>query len=102
MKDAIILAGRSAQHAGVKAVASGRWLADIVIQTGGHIPVRDLDTLIDHYDGKQGPALAEALVRNASRTSGAVGRGDRGGGGRVAARRGHLGHAARSSCWPRR
>ncbi len=73
VKDAIILAGRSAQHAGVKAVASGRWLADIVIQTGGHLPVRDLETLRAHYDGKEGVALAEALVRNASRTSGAVG-----------------------------
>jgi hypothetical protein len=73
VKDAILLAGKSAQEAGVKAVASGRWLADIVIQTGGHIPVRDLGTLVEHYDGRQGTALAEALVRNASRTSAAVG-----------------------------
>lgn len=73
VKDAIILAGRSAQQSGVKAVASGRWLADIVIQTGGHIPVRDLQTLREHYDGKEGDALAEALVRNSSRTSAAVG-----------------------------
>jgi hypothetical protein len=71
--DAIVLAGKSAQQAGVKAVASGRWLTDIIIQTGGHIPVRDLATLRMHHDGKEGEALAEALIRNASRTSAAVG-----------------------------
>jgi hypothetical protein len=71
--DAIVLAGKSAQQAGVKAVASGRWLTDILIQTGGHMPVRDLATLKMHHDGKEGVELAEALVRNASRTSLAVG-----------------------------
>jgi hypothetical protein len=71
--DAIVLAGKSAQQAGVKAVTSGRWLTDIIIQTGGHIPVRDLATLRMHHDGKEGQELAEALIRNASRTSAAVG-----------------------------
>jgi hypothetical protein len=71
--DAIVLAGKSAQQAGVKAVASGRWLTDILIQTGGHIPVRDLATLRMHHDGKEGRELADALVRNASRTSAGVG-----------------------------
>jgi uncharacterized protein (DUF697 family) len=71
--DAIVLAGKSAKEAGVKSVASGRWLADILIQTGGHLPVRDLATLRLHHDGKEGQELAEAMIRNASRTSAAVG-----------------------------
>jgi hypothetical protein len=71
--DAIVLAGKSAKEAGVKSVASGRWLADILIQTGGHLPIRDLATLRMHHGGKEGQELAEALIRNASRTSATVG-----------------------------
>jgi hypothetical protein len=67
------LAGRSARTAGAKAVASGRWLADITVDVPTHIPLRDLDTLRAHHDGLSGAYLARALIRNASLTSGAVG-----------------------------
>jgi hypothetical protein len=67
------LAVRSARHAGVSAVASGRWLADVMIDAAGHLPVRDLDTLRAHHEGKDGAALAEALIRNASLSSAGVG-----------------------------
>lgn len=67
------LAGRSAQAAGAKAVASGRWLADIAVDVPTHLPLRDLDTLRTHHDGLSGAYLARSLVRNASLASGAVG-----------------------------
>ncbi|HEX7133916.1 MAG TPA: hypothetical protein VF228_15170 [Iamia sp.] len=67
------LAARSARAAGGKAVASGRWLADITVDVPTHIPLRDLETLRAHHDGLSGAYLAKALIRNASLTSGAVG-----------------------------
>ncbi|HEV7723162.1 MAG TPA: hypothetical protein VGO60_17860 [Iamia sp.] len=67
------LAGRSARAAGGRAVASGRWLADVAVDVPAHIPVRDLATLRAHHDGLSGAYLARALIRNASLTSGAVG-----------------------------
>lgn len=67
------LATRSAKAAGAKAVASGRWLADITVDVPAHIPLRGLDTLRDHHDGLAGAYLSRGLIRNASLASGAVG-----------------------------
>jgi hypothetical protein len=67
------LAARSGRASGARAVASGRWASDVVIAAAGHLPVRDLEALQAHHRGLSGPPLAEALVRNASRTAGAVG-----------------------------
>jgi hypothetical protein len=64
---------RSARGAGIGAVASGRWLADTVVELGGHVALRDLATLEAHYDGLSGQAMADALVANACRSSAAVG-----------------------------
>lgn len=69
--------GSGARNAGVRGVASGRWLTetftdDIVPR----IPVRDHATLVRHHNGLDGEELAEALERSASRattTTGAVG-----------------------------
>jgi hypothetical protein len=69
----LTLAGRSARAAGVQAVASGRWLADLGLEVAAHVPVRDQATLKAHFDGLEGPLLAGALVRNASRTTATVG-----------------------------
>jgi hypothetical protein len=66
------LAG-SARRAGGVAVASGQWLADTVAEIAPHVPVRDLATLSAHYDGRQGDELAEALIENAARATGALG-----------------------------
>jgi hypothetical protein len=63
----------SARVAGTRAVASGRFLATTLIDVAPRIKVRDLATLQDHHGGLQGAELAEALVRNASRASAAVG-----------------------------
>ncbi|HVT63583.1 MAG TPA: hypothetical protein VHD81_00320 [Mycobacteriales bacterium] len=63
----------SARQAGAAAVASGQWLAELVAETAPHIPIRDLETLSRHHDGKTGDALAGALIENAARATGAVG-----------------------------
>jgi hypothetical protein len=50
-----------------------RWLVDAVTDIAPHIPVRDLETLRVHYDGLEGEALAERLVRNAARLTAGIG-----------------------------
>lgn len=64
---------RSAHAAGAGAVATGRWLGDLLIEAAPHIPVRDLETLQRHHRGLHGDLLADALVRNAARATAAVG-----------------------------
>lgn len=67
------LAATSARRAGGRAVVSGRWLADVLIEAAPHIPIRSLDTLRAHHDGRSGAALADTLIRNAARASAVVG-----------------------------
>ncbi len=67
-----LLAG-SARSAGARAALSGRWLADLVTDLGPHLPVRDLATLSEHTGGLSGDALAEELVRRASRVTAGIG-----------------------------
>lgn len=64
---------RSARAAGAKAVASGRWLSDTVVDLAPRIPVRDLAALVAHHGGCTGDALAAELIRSASRASAGVG-----------------------------
>jgi hypothetical protein len=64
---------RSARDAGAVAVTSGRWFADVGTDLATHVPVRDLAALRAQFDGLEGPALAGALIKNASRVSAAVG-----------------------------
>ncbi|GAB3872826.1 hypothetical protein ACFPIJ_01830 [Dactylosporangium cerinum] len=49
------------------------WVTDSVTSVAPHIPVRDLDTLIQHHGGLEGDALAERLVRNAARVTAGIG-----------------------------
>lgn len=65
----------SAHKAGAAAVASGRWLADVVVDAAPRLPVRDLTTLRRHHRGLEGEALADALVRNTVLTTTAIGAG---------------------------
>ena len=67
------LAARSAKAAGTKAVASGQWLAEVTLDVAGHLPVRDLDTLRGHHQGRAGALLSGPLIRNASFAAAAVG-----------------------------
>jgi hypothetical protein len=50
-----------------------RWMVGAVLSVAPHIPVRDLATLRVHFDGLEGDALADRLVRNAARTTSAIG-----------------------------
>jgi hypothetical protein len=53
--------------------AAMRAIADVVADLAPRLPIRDLDTLRRHHPGLSGPALAERLIRNASRETAAVG-----------------------------
>lgn len=65
---------RSARVAGLKGIAGGRWLTDLFTDdVVPHIPVRDLEALRQHHNGLDGEELADALVRNASVATTAVG-----------------------------
>ena len=53
--------------------AAIRWMSDVVGDVAPHIPIRDRETLRRHYDGLDGDALAERLIRNAARATAGVG-----------------------------
>lgn len=63
----------SAKAAGAKAVASGNWLADTLIDVAPRIPIRDLATLQTAHGGLSGAALAGELIRSSSRASATIG-----------------------------
>jgi hypothetical protein len=73
MVDLSTIVGARARRTGVRAVASGKILAELLIDALPHIPIRDLDTLVEHHHGLTGEALADALVRNAMRTTAGIG-----------------------------
>jgi hypothetical protein len=50
-----------------------RWMTDVVADIAVYVPIRDLATLRRHHDGLEGDALAERLVRNASRATARIG-----------------------------
>jgi hypothetical protein len=62
----------SARRAGRRAVVSGRWLADTVVDVAPRLPVRDADRLSAQYDGLTKDELARELVRSAGRVSGGI------------------------------
>jgi hypothetical protein len=64
---------RSARAAGAKAVTSGHWFADVALEVAEHVQARDLAALRAHHRGLAGPLLAGTLIRNAARTTAAVG-----------------------------
>jgi hypothetical protein len=75
-KDLVALSGivgARDRRAGASAVASGRMLADLLLDAAPHIPIRDLATLSEHHHGLTGEALADALVRNATRATMGIG-----------------------------
>jgi hypothetical protein len=53
--------------------AAARWLVDAVTDVAPHIPVRDLAILREHFAGLDDEAIAERLVRNASRVTAGIG-----------------------------
>jgi hypothetical protein len=65
--------GSSMRAAGTRSVATGRWLAEAALDVAGHLGTRDLATLSKHHGGLVGAALADALIRSASRTTAGFG-----------------------------
>ncbi|WP_422738951.1 hypothetical protein ACN263_06720 [Micromonospora sp. WMMD729] len=57
----------------LKPRAAVRWMVDTVAEIAPHVPVRDLATLRRHFPGLDDAALAERLIRNASRTTAGIG-----------------------------
>jgi hypothetical protein len=66
-------ASNAARTGGIGAAASGRWLADLVIDLAPRVPIRDLPTLRKQFHGLDGDALADALTAAAVRNVGLVG-----------------------------
>jgi len=53
--------------------AAIRWIADLVGDVAPRLPIRSRDTLRRHFPGLPDDVLAERLIRNAARTTAAVG-----------------------------
>src|SRR3954452_20203282 len=58
---------------GLLLAGQSRRLVDVVIEVAPHLPVRDLPTLREHHHGLTDDALAQALIANATRVTGAIG-----------------------------
>jgi hypothetical protein len=50
-----------------------RWMVDTVLVVAPHLPIRDLETLRQHYGGLEAEKLADRLVRNAARVTAGIG-----------------------------
>ena len=63
----------SAQRAGLRAVAAGRWITDVAMEIAPRIPVRDRETLHRQYPGQTDAQIAAELIRVASLVTAALG-----------------------------
>jgi hypothetical protein len=72
-RDQIAALASSARRAGRRAVVSGRWLADTVVDVAPRIPVRSAEALSAHHEGLTDHQLARSVVRAAGRVSGGIG-----------------------------
>lgn len=66
------LAG-SGRAAGVRAVGTGQWLADVLAEAAPRIPVRDRATLRSHHPGRTDDEIAHTLVKHSSLATAALG-----------------------------
>lgn len=73
VKKVVSFLASSAKRVGTRGVLGGRWAAEVLMGLSSRITVRDRAAIVAHHRGKQGRELAEALVRNASRTTATVG-----------------------------
>ena len=67
------LAVLSMKVAGARSLATGKWLAETVVDVVPHIPVRDAALLSAQHDGLTGDRLADEVVRSASHTTAGLG-----------------------------
>ncbi|WP_436762033.1 hypothetical protein [Streptosporangium sp. V21-05] len=64
---------RGAKRAKASGESRGRWLTDVFMAVAPRIPIRDLQTLSEHHHGLTSEALADDLVRTATKATMAVG-----------------------------
>ncbi|HEV7385369.1 MAG TPA: hypothetical protein VGN89_10860 [Phenylobacterium sp.] len=64
---------RSAKASGIRAVAAGRWLADLIVELAPRVPVRDAVTLRRQHPGLSDIEIAERLIRQATKTTAGLG-----------------------------
>lgn len=64
---------KSAKLAGIGAVAGGRWLAEVLLESAPRIPIRDAALLRTHHPDRTDDEIAEVLVRNTSRATATIG-----------------------------
>ena len=64
---------RSAKASGIRAVAAGRWLTDLIIELAPRIAVRDAQTLRRQHPGQSDTEIAERLIRQATRATAGLG-----------------------------
>ncbi len=67
------LARASMKTAGTKSLATGKWLAETVLDVVPHIPIRDAFALSAQHGYLTGDRLAEEVIRSASRTTAGLG-----------------------------
>lgn len=63
----------SARASGIRGVAAGRWLVDLLIEIAPRVPVRDAATLREQNPGLADVQIAERLIRNATKATAAFG-----------------------------
>jgi hypothetical protein len=74
LRDLAAALGASARSTGLRGVAAGRWLSEVLSEeVAPRLPIRDHATLVRHHGGLDGEELADALQRNAVRATTAVG-----------------------------
>jgi uncharacterized protein (DUF697 family) len=72
-RDLLDIVRRSVAGTGAKAMASGKWLVETMIDTAPRIPIRNKALLESHHPGLEPPELAAELIRAASRSSATIG-----------------------------
>lgn len=63
----------SVRSAGLRALAGGRWMTDVVTDVAPRIPIRDAATLRSHHPGRGDGQIAASLARSATLATAAVG-----------------------------
>ncbi len=64
---------RSARTSGVRAVAAGRWLTELIVELAPRIVVRDAEALRRQHPGHTDLEIAERLVKQAARATAGIG-----------------------------
>jgi len=63
----------SAKASGVRAVAAGRWLTELIVELAPRIIVRDADALRRQHPGHADVEIAERLIKQAARATAGIG-----------------------------